>query len=186
MNRLWRILIASALVWLIFICGYLCRDGLGDWLVEAHSGSVLEQLGLITAGVGRIFLTFVIVAAVGLACTALLLGTVGLLQELWYQIFTRRIIAILIRQRERRDEEIQRQLDGRVDAGDIGAPRESVSALRHARSESGEVEPPKRSVSGRLRALQKAADEQVAAEREHAGTVPADLTDQKFELTYDH
>lgn len=191
----WRILIASALFWLIFVCGYLCRDVLGSWLVDAHSGPLQSQVVIVGSGVGRLFLSFVIVIGVTLFCVLVLFLAVGFSQELWYQIFTRRVIALYMKRRTQERQERRDSLeDVDPEAADIGAPKKPVSVLRHLRSEPGKPkedsenseEPPKTSITGRFKKLKEQADLQLAAEREQFDKAPADMSDDEFELTYDN
>lgn len=159
-----RYLFVSALFWLIFVAGYLCRGVLGDWLLEAHTGTVASQVAAVSEGLFRVFLTFVLFAVVVSVCVGVAFGAVGVLQELWWQVFKRRVVALLTRRRERREEELRRAAE--EDEGDIGAPRESVSARRHARrGRDGTHNPPKPtgSLMGRLKELEAQAETEEVA-----------------------
>ena len=161
-----RYVFASAVFWLVFTAGYLCRNVLGDWLFDAHTGSVGSQIILVSSGLFRVFLTFVLVAVVGLACSAIVFGTWAVLQELWYQFFERKIISLLARAKQRREEELMAAAE---DEGE-GAPKNSVRALDHARKGPGvrSNDAPVRPLSDRLQKLRrrakKAAADEAAAE----------------------
>lgn len=128
-----RYLVVSAIIWLTFIAGYLCRDVLGDWLLSAHTGSLWDQICLVSTGVFRVFLTFVFLAVTITVCLSAAVVFVGVLQEVWYQVIQRRIIAVFMRRREQHQEELRRAAEEDEDDNDIGAPKESVSARKHAR-----------------------------------------------------
>ena len=159
--RLLRYLFVSALFWLVFLAGYLCRDALGDWLLAAHSGSLWHQTCAISYALFRVFLTFVLVAVVGTTCVFIVFFVTATMQELWYQFFQRRIMSILTQRGERREKEMQEIAAGDDDG--IGAPTEPVNARKHARQgRDGTNNPPK--PLGRLAQLALIADDDKAAE----------------------
>lgn len=145
MNLL-RYLFTTALFWLVFLAGYLCRDVLGDWLLAAHSVPFWEQTVTISSALFRVFWTFVLVSVVGSTCVFIAFFTSASLQELWYQFFQRRIMSLLSSVRDRREKEIQ-EAAATGDADGIGAPTESVNARKHAASaRAGKHNPPSEKV----------------------------------------
>lgn len=167
--RFLRYLFVSALFWLVFLAGYLCRDALGDWLMAVHTGSVWTQIVVVSTGLFRVFLTFVLLAVVVVVCVYITFFVSAVIQEGWYQFFQRRIVQIFARQRQRREEELQQAAEDE-DSDDIGAPKESVNARKHARrAREGVHNPPpdgapKKSLMGRLRELDQQAQSDMAAE----------------------
>lgn len=127
-----RYFVASAAVWVVFLCGFLCRDYLGEWLVAAHSGSFWEQIQFVFVSTIRLFITCaVVLCSLSIVISgSMFLFAVG--QEVWYQLFKRKIINILMRQRRARQEEIQQAIEEEGDKTPR-APKESVSAVKHAR-----------------------------------------------------
>ena len=181
--RFLRILVVTAIFWFIFVAGYLTRGVLGGWLISAHSGSVSEQLTLVSVGVTRLFLTFAILVSVGAVCVLILFGIWAAIQEAWYQLFTRRVVSLLTRRRERREKELQQAEE---DDADIGAPKESVNIRKHARNARGGVNnlpkddkpgPPKQSLLSRIQELQLQAENSVAAE--------SVFEDEEIEVVYE-
>lgn len=176
--RFLRYLFVSSLFWMVFVAGYLCRDALGDWLMDAHSGSLWYQVCAVSAALVRVFLTFVLVALVVTVCVFIAFGVIAVLQELWYQFFERRLVAVFTRQRQRHDEELMAAAEDEAD--DIGAPKESVSARKHARrgrsgANNPPQEPPGKSLLGRLAELDQQAQADRAAE--------LDLDDVEIKVT---
>lgn len=159
---------AAAVVWLVFTAGYLCRNVLGDWLFEAHTGSVATQVWIVSTGLFRVFLTFILVAVCGSACTGVAFAAAAVFSELWYQFFHRKIVAMLARAKQRRDEELMAAAEDGDDEEGV-APKRSVRPLRHARRGPGvrkgdKSGRPVRPLSERLRELSEQAHQEEAAE----------------------
>lgn len=121
-----RFIISVGVIWLVFVSGYLSRDVLRDWVVQVHSGSLVNQVVEVSLGVLRVFLTLIIFG-VGLCSIAfLLLLLVGAVQEIWFQLMHRRkIFRALAALGEHDDDDLEDE--------EGVAPRRPVSALRHAR-----------------------------------------------------
>lgn len=158
MKSVFRYFLASAVVWLVFLAGYVCRSALGDWLVEAHSGSLVDQVALVTSGLFRLFLTFLLVALTLNVCAFLGWGTVALLQECWYQFFQRKIIAILFKNKLGSAEDDDDE-DETGDPDFSEKPRKPVSALKHARRPKARQDPERMQKLAEIAAVELENDE---------------------------
>jgi len=138
--------------WLAFLAGYLCRSALGDWLISVHTGSWSAQIYWVGVAILRVFTTFVVVIVAVSVCIAIAFFSVGVCQEIWYQIFRRRLLSIFSRQSTHRDH---------YEDSSSGAPKEPVRALKHSQSVKDDAavspQPPSKSLLARIQALESQA-----------------------------
>lgn len=151
------VLFMTLLFWAVFVMGYLSRDLLRAWVVETHSATLPEQAKLVLTAAFRVFMTFAIFVCVALFSSFLLIFSIGVIQEVWYQVFTRRLVPWLFRTREQLEEPEE-------DDADIGAPKKPVNARKHSHktgTEQREPGPEQQQVLKRLMERQKRDREKV-------------------------
>jgi len=146
-DRLLRYTVSSAVVWLVFLSGYLCRDVLGDWLISTHSGTIAYQIEAVSFGLFRVFLTCVLVSVVGVVCGSTMLLLVGILNEVWYQVVSRRVVSLYAKQRANRAAELVAESES-ASTGPV--PRMPVSARKHANRSASRIRASASSIEAEL------------------------------------